>query len=70
MGIEERTREAGKTYAFCEDHEKGSLAQYWFQHPPEGLTLFVVFYTQACQNVLHVTFLQKCRRTMFPSRIL
>lgn len=49
MGIEERTREAGKTYAFCEDHEKGALAQHWFQHPPEGLTLFVVFYTQACR---------------------
>jgi radical SAM enzyme (TIGR01210 family) len=49
MSIEEITREAGKTYAFDEDHEKGALAQHWFQHPPEGLTLFVVLYTMACR---------------------
>ncbi|MCD4779075.1 MAG: hypothetical protein K8S27_00790 [Candidatus Omnitrophica bacterium] len=49
MSIETRTKKAGKTYAFTEDHEKGKLAQFWFQHPPEGLTLFLVLYTQACR---------------------
>jgi len=49
MDIEKRTKEVGKTYSFDNNHKKASLAQYWFQNPPEGLTLFVVFYTQACR---------------------
>ena len=49
MDIEVRTRHAGKTYQFNEGHDPRQPAQYWFQNPPEGLTLFIVLYTQACR---------------------
>ncbi len=41
--------EAGKSYAFNEDHDPRQPAQWWFQNSEEGLVLFVVFYTQACR---------------------
>lgn len=40
---------AGKTYAFNQNHDPSQIAQMWFQTSPEGLVLFVVFYTQACR---------------------
>ncbi|BBO92208.1 hypothetical protein [Desulfosarcina ovata] len=40
---------AGKTYNFNQDHDPSQIAQMWFQNSPEGLVLFVVFYTQACR---------------------
>jgi len=62
MGIEERTREAGKTYSFDESHDTAKPAEYWFQNPPEGLTLFVVFYTKACRW-------SKCAGCNLPSKM-
>lgn len=47
--IEKRTKEVGKSYHFAEDHNPCLPADYWFQNPSEGFTLFVVFYTQACR---------------------
>ncbi len=47
--ITSRTEEAGKTYRFDNEHDSSLPAQWWFQNPPEGLTLFIVFYTQACR---------------------
>jgi len=38
-----------KYYQFRNDHNPHFPADYWFQYPAEGLTLFVVFYTQACR---------------------
>ncbi len=49
MDIEKKTRQFGKTYHFDDQHEAGKPAQYWFQNPPEGFTLFIVFYTMACR---------------------
>lgn len=43
------TEEAGKTYSFDNQHNPQVPAQWWFQNPPEGPTLFIVFYTQACR---------------------
>ncbi|MDC7223545.1 MAG: hypothetical protein PQJ60_07365 [Spirochaetales bacterium] len=43
------TEQGGKSYEFNNDHNPQVPAQWWFQNPPEGLTLFVVFYTQACR---------------------
>jgi radical SAM enzyme (TIGR01210 family) len=42
-------RESGKYYSFLEDHNPRLPADYWFQHPPEGFTLFLVLYTRACR---------------------
>jgi len=42
-------RESGKYYSFLEDHNPRLPADYWFQHPPEGMTLFLVLYTRACR---------------------
>lgn len=47
--IKKRTLKAQKTYAFQDTHNPQLPADYWFQHPVEGLTLFIVFYTQACR---------------------
>ena len=47
--IEENTRKANKTYGFNEAHHPSVPAQMWFQHATEGLTLFVVLYSMACQ---------------------
>jgi len=49
QGILERSHEAGKTYAFDEQHDNRRPAQMWFQESDQGLILFVVFYTQACR---------------------
>jgi radical SAM enzyme (TIGR01210 family) len=38
-----------KTYSFSSNHDPGVPADCWFQNPPEGLTLFLVFYTRACR---------------------
>ena len=43
------TRKAGKDYHFDNDHDPIQPAEYWFENSREGLTLFVVFYTQACR---------------------
>lgn len=38
-----------KTHGFDDAHNPTQPAQWWFQHSNEGLVLFLVFYTQACQ---------------------
>jgi radical SAM enzyme (TIGR01210 family) len=38
-----------KTYSFDNDHNPLIPADHWFQNTPEGLTLFLVFYTLACR---------------------
>lgn len=38
-----------KTYSYDNTHNPRLPAQYWFQDTPEGLLLFIVFYTQACR---------------------
>ncbi len=43
------TDKAGKKYRFNDSHDSNQVAQWWFQESPEGLVLFVVFYTQACR---------------------
>lgn len=40
---------SGKTYTFANDHNPLIPADHWFQNTPEGLTLFLVFYTLACR---------------------
>ena len=47
--IARATADAGKDYAFAQDHDRHRPAQVWFQTAPEGLVLFLVFYTQACR---------------------
>jgi radical SAM enzyme (TIGR01210 family) len=47
--IRSGSEKAGKTYGYNDTHNPSSPAQMWFQHSPEGLVLFVVFYTQACR---------------------
>lgn len=47
--IQQRTEKVGKTYTFTENQNPRLPAQYWFQNSTDGLTLFVVFYTQACR---------------------
>ncbi len=42
------SRRAGKTFGFREQ-DPTRPAQWWFQDSPEGLVLFVVFYTLACR---------------------
>ena len=41
--------ETGKFYTFREAHNPRLPANYWFQHPPEGLTLFLVLFTRTCR---------------------
>ncbi len=41
--------ETEKTYRFNNSHDADVPVDYWFQNPPEGMTLFVVFYTKTCQ---------------------
>jgi len=41
--------ETEKTYSFNNSHDPDVPVDYWFQNPPEGMTLFVVFYTKTCQ---------------------
>lgn len=60
--IEQRTKEVGKTYCFKQDHNSKLPADYWFQHPKEGLTLFLVMYTQACRW-------SKCLGCNLPSQV-
>lgn len=47
--IEKNTLEVNKTYKFTDAHNPRIVADYWFQNPVEGYTLFIVFYTQACR---------------------
>ena len=47
--LTEINRKSGKFYSFHEDHNPRLPADHWFQQPPEGLTLFLVFYTRACR---------------------
>lgn len=46
---EQILREAGKFYSHDEDHNPRLPADYWFQYPTEGLTLFLVMYTRSCR---------------------
>lgn len=43
------SQKGGKTYAFDEEHDSRRPAQMWFQKSADGLTLFLVFYSQACR---------------------
>jgi radical SAM enzyme (TIGR01210 family) len=47
--IKKGSQEGGKTYDFDEEHDSTQPAQMWFQESSDGLTLFVVFYSQACR---------------------
>lgn len=47
--IEQAGLEAGKTYAYNEQHDPELPAQWWFQDSEVGPVLFVVFFTQACR---------------------
>jgi len=47
--IDKKKRKSGKTYDFADDKNPRLIADHWFQHTPEGLTLFLVFYTRACR---------------------
>ncbi len=43
------TKKAGKKYNFNTNHHSDNFLDYWFQTSETGLTLFVIFYTQACR---------------------
>jgi len=47
--IQYRTESVGKSYRFGETQNPCLPAQYWFQRSSDGLTLFIVFYSQACR---------------------
>jgi radical SAM enzyme (TIGR01210 family) len=47
--VEKINKECGKFYQFMEEHNPRLPSDYWFQHPPVGLTLFLVLYTQSCR---------------------
>jgi len=43
------SRRAGKSYCFNDSHNPDLPAGMWFQKSCEGLTLFLVYYSQACR---------------------
>lgn len=43
------TRAGGKTYDFDDAHDPKAPIGFFFQQSPEGLVLFLLFYTQACR---------------------
>ncbi len=47
--IEKGSQSGQKKYSFNNQHNPDEPAQVWLQQAPEGLVLFVVFYTQACR---------------------
>jgi archaeosine synthase beta-subunit len=47
--IQKINDECGKFYTFQEEHNPRIPTDFWFQHPPEGLTLFLVLYTRSCR---------------------
>jgi len=47
--IGKNTVQSGKSYEFTENVNARLPAQHWFQHAPDGLVFFIVFYTQACR---------------------
>lgn len=47
--LEQINKEMGKFYCFEESHNPRLPVDYWFQYPPEGMTLFIVLYTRACR---------------------
>ena len=57
-----RTEMAKKSYTFNDDGNPRVPKEYWFQETPEGLLLFLVFYTQACQYA-------KCSACNLPSKM-
>ena len=57
-----RTKMALKSYTFNDHSNPRVPAQYWFQETPEGLLLFLIFYTQACQYA-------KCSGCNLPSKM-
>ena len=62
QGMLKRTADALKTYGFSEKHNPREPAQFWFQESLDGLTLFIVFYTQGCRWA-------KCLGCNLPSRV-
>ena len=62
MDIERKTKYSGKSYAFNDSHDPKYPVEHWFQNPPEGLTLFIVFYTLACRW-------SKCSGCNLPSKM-
>lgn len=49
LRIMKGTERGGKTYEFDEAHPKNRPIDIFFQETHEGLVLFLIFYTQACQ---------------------
>ncbi|MGC9364639.1 MAG: hypothetical protein ACP5FZ_08740 [Fidelibacterota bacterium] len=49
MQIQKGLDKGKKTFQFDNEHDQTKPAEWWFQNIPEGLVLFVVFYTQACR---------------------
>jgi len=47
--ITKLNKDTGKFYQFKESHNPRLPADYWFQQPPEGFTLFLVLYTRTCR---------------------
>src|SRR4030042_3511004 len=47
--VEPESNYGYKTYSYNNNHNSQLPVDYWFQQPYEGLTLFVVFFTQACR---------------------
>lgn len=57
-----RTQDSQKKYLFQNDANPRIISEYWFQSTPEGKTLFLVFYTQACRY-------SKCLGCNLPSKM-
>lgn len=47
--INDGAAKAGKHYSYDDAHDPQRPADLWFQQAPEGLVLFIVFYSQACR---------------------
>ncbi len=58
----EKKNDLDKSYTFNENHNPMLPADFWFQNPKEGLTLFLVFYTKACRWA-------KCLGCNLPSQV-
>lgn len=61
-GIKKTTEQYGKSYTFENNHNPRLISQYWYQNTIEGNTLFLVFYTKACQY-------SKCLGCNLPSQM-
>lgn len=47
--INKINKDTGKFYEFMESHNPRLPADFWFQQPPEGFTLFLVLYSRTCR---------------------